>query len=251
MEVISFLPNALLMLFFVALFAGCLDTLAGGGGLIVLPALILAGVPPLQALGTNKLQGTMGTAMASFIMLRHRRVEWSSVKYLMLLAFFGAACGSIAVQFIDTTFLNFIIPIVLLSIGIYFLLAGRILNNITPARISISVYRFAIVPLLGVYDGLFGPGTGSFFALSGVALQGKKLLEATAIAKTLNFSTNIAALLVFILAGKVIWTIGLVMMIGQAIGAWFGSHLLLSINPQYLRILIVLSCFAMLVKYFW
>jgi len=76
-------------------------------------------------------------------------------------------------------------------------------------------------------------------------------LEATAIAKTLNFSTNIAALLVFILAGKVIWTIGLVMMIGQAIGAWFGSHLLLSINPQYLRILIVLSCFAMLIKYFW
>jgi len=251
MEIGAFLPETLILLFAVALFAGCLDTLAGGGGLIVLPALLLAGIPPLQALGTNKMQGTMGTAMASYMMLKHSRVQWHDVKFLMLSAFLGAAVGSVAVQFMNTANLNFIIPLVLIVIAIYFLFSGRLLNTITPARISPSTYRAAVVPLIGSYDGLFGPGTGSFFALSGVALQGKNLLEATAIAKTLNFATNIASLVIFILAGKIIWMAGFVMMAGQAIGAWLGSHILFRINLLYLRLLIVFICIAMLVRYFW
>jgi uncharacterized membrane protein YfcA len=251
MEIAAFLPETLILLFAVALFAGCLDTLAGGGGLIVLPALLLAGIPPLQALGTNKMQGTMGTAMASYMMVRHSRVQWRDVKLLMLSAFIGAGIGSVAVQFMNTDNLNFIIPLVLLIIAVYFLFSGRLLNTINPARISSSAYRFAVVPLIGSYDGLFGPGTGSFFALAGVALQGKSLLEATATAKTLNFATNIASLVIFIMAGKIIWMAGLVMMLGQAIGAWMGSHILFRINQLYLRLLIVCICIAMLIRYFW
>src|SRR5687767_7251791 len=155
MEIAAFLPETLILLFAVALFAGCLDTLAGGGGLIVLPALLLAGIPPLQALGTNKMQGTMGTAMASYMMVRHRRVRWHDVKLLMLSAFIGAAAGSVAVQFMNTDNLNFIIPLVLLIIAVYFLFSGSLLNTINPARISVSMYRFAVVPLIGSYDGLF------------------------------------------------------------------------------------------------
>src|SRR5687767_7321395 len=109
MEIISNLPSALMVLFIIAVLAGCLDTLAGGGGLIVLPALLLAGIPPLHALGTNKMQGTMGTAMASFMMVKHRRVRWHDVKFLMLSAFIGAGAGSVAVQFMNTDNLNFII----------------------------------------------------------------------------------------------------------------------------------------------
>lgn len=240
-----------MLLFAVALFAGCLDTLAGGGGLVVLPALLLAGIPPLQALGTNKMQGTMGTAMASYMMIRHKRVQWHEVKLMMFAAFLGAAAGSVVVQFIDTTSLSFIIPVVLVFIAIYFLFSGRLLNVVTPARISSSAYRYAIVPLIGSYDGLLGPGTGSFFALSGVALQGKNLLDATAAAKTLNFSTNVASLMIFVLAGKIIWIAGFVMMAGQAMGAWIGSHILFRINLLYLRLLIVFVCVAMLVRYFW
>jgi uncharacterized protein len=246
-----FSPETLMLLFAVALLAGCLDTLAGGGGLIVLPALLLAGIPPLQALGTNKMQGTMGTAMASYMMIRHRRVQWSEVKLIMFTAFLGAAAGSVVVQFMDTTNLSFIIPVVLIFIAIYFLFSGRLLSVITPARISSSTYRCAVVPLIGSYDGLLGPGTGSFFALSGVALQGKNLLDATAVAKTLNFATNIASLIIFILAGKIIWMAGFVMMAGQAMGAWIGSHILFRINLLYLRLLIVFVCIAMLVRYFW
>lgn len=240
-----------MLLFAVALFAGCLDTLAGGGGLIVLPALLLAGVPPLQALGTNKMQGTMGTATASYMMIRHKRVQWREVKPMMFAAFLGAAAGSVAVQFIDTTRLSFIIPAVLVFIAVYFLFSGRLLNVVTPARISSSAYRYAVVPLIGSYDGLLGPGTGSFFALAGVALQGKNLLDATAAAKTLNFATNVASLMIFVLAGKIIWTAGFVMMAGQAMGAWIGSHILFRMNLLYLRLLIVFVCIAMLVRYFW
>ncbi|MES2625032.1 MAG: TSUP family transporter [Pseudomonadota bacterium] len=251
MEFITDLPTTLMLLFVVALFAGCLDTLAGGGGLIVLPALLLTGIPPLQALGTNKMQGTMGTAMASLMMLKHKRVRWNEVKHLMLSAFIGATIGSVVVQYLDTAKLNFVIPLVLIVIAIYFLFSGQLLNSISPARISSSTYRFVVVPLIGSYDGLFGPGTGSFFALSGVALQGKDLLSATAIAKTLNFATNIASLVIFIMAGKVIWIVGFAMMIGQAAGAWLGAHILFRINLMYLRLLIVGICIAMLIRYFW
>jgi uncharacterized protein len=250
-DLAAFPPETLALLFAVALFAGCLDTLAGGGGLIVLPALLLAGIPPLQALGTNKMQGTMGTAMASYMMIRHRRVQWLDVKPLMVAAFLGAVAGSVAVQFMDTTNLSFIIPVVLIFIAIYFLFSGRLLSVISPARISSMTYRCTVVPLIGSYDGLLGPGTGSFFALSGVALQGKNLLDATAVAKTLNFATNIASLVIFILAGKIIWIAGFVMMAGQALGAWIGSHILFRINLLYLRLLIVFVCIAMLVRYFW
>lgn len=243
-------PDVLLLLFLVALLAGCVDTLAGGGGLIVLPALILAGLPPLQALGTNKLQGSMGTFTATLMMLRHRRVQWSAVKFLMLTAFIGAASGSFVVQFVDPGFLRFVIPVVLVVIGVYFLFAGKLLEAGTKARVSPEQYRNAVVPLIGCYDGMFGPGTGSFFALSGVALQGRNLLDATAVAKTLNFATNIASLLVFLVAGQIVWVAGLVMMAGQAAGAWVGSHILFRINPQYLRAVIVLICLAMLARYF-
>ena len=90
-------PETLALLFLVALCAGCLDTLVGGGGLLVLPALIMVGIPPLQALGTNKLQGTMGTATATLMMLRHRKVSWPEVRGLMLAAFIGSALGSLLV----------------------------------------------------------------------------------------------------------------------------------------------------------
>lgn len=250
MESIALAPELLLLLFLVALVAGCIDTLAGGGGLIVLPALLLAGLPPLQALGTNKLQGATGTFTATLMMLRHRRVRWGDVKLLMLAAFVGAAAGSTTVQFIDPDFLSFVIPLVLLVIGTYFLFAGKLLETRTHALVGARPYRNIVVPAIGWYDGMFGPGTGSFFALSGVALQGRTLLDATAIAKTLNCATNVASLCIFLAAGQILWAAGLVMMAGQAAGAWLGAHILFRMNPQILRIAIVLVCLAMLVRYF-
>ncbi len=251
MENLILTPELLVLLFAVALIAGCLDTLVGGGGLICLPALVLAGMPPLQALGTNKLQGTIGTATASFMMLRHRKVRFADAKYLMLAAFFGAAVGSLLVQMLDTAFLRFMIPVVLIVVGGYFLLSGYLFKHLPKVLVAPAWFSRLMVPLIGLYDGMFGPGTGSFFSMSGVAFKGLPLLEATALAKTLNFATNFASLLVFVSAGNFVWQAGLCMMIGQMLGAYAGSHILFRINPLYLRALIVLICLAMLGRYFF
>ena len=195
------------------------------------------------------MQGTMGTATASFMMLKHGKVKWPQVKWLMLMGFLGSGFGSLLIQVVNTDFLRFMIPVVLIAVAGYFLLSGTLLKQLKPIQISEGRFRRLVVPLIGLYDGMFGPGAGSFFSLAGVALRAQSLLQATAVAKTLNFSTNFASLLVFVAAGNFIWQAGLCMMAGQALGAWAGSHILFKINPLYLRVLIVLICMAMLARY--
>ena len=249
MEFSNFSTELLFILFFIATIAGFIDTLAGGGGLITMPALLISGVPPLAALGTNKLQGSVGTATSTYMMLKHKKIHWPDVKHLMFLAFIGSALGSIAVQFINVEILSFIIPSVLLIIAVYFSISPMPINKKSKARLSEKQYKYTVLPIIGWYDGMFGPGTGSFFSLAGVSLRGQNLLSSTAIAKSLNFSTNIASLFIFIIAGKLVLVLGIVMMLGQMIGAWLGSHCLFKINPVYLRIIVVLICLSMLLKY--
>lgn len=241
--------EALAFLFGAAFVAGFLDTLAGGGGLIALPALIMSGIPPLIALGTNKLQGTMGTATATLMMLRSRAVRWEDVRKPMLYAFIGSVAGTIAVQFIDTELLVFVIPLVLLLIAIYFILSPLLVSKQTTPLLKKKSYEKWVVPAIGWYDGMFGPGTGSFFALAGVSLRAKDLISATAAAKTYNFATNIGSLIIFLAVGKVMWGAGAVMMAGQVAGAWVGSRFLLKINPALLRLVVVAMCLAMLTRY--
>ncbi|WP_444920650.1 TSUP family transporter [Microbulbifer sp. CnH-101-G] len=249
MEFASYSLELLSVLFLVAVIAGLLDTLAGGGGLITVPALILSGVPPLSALGTNKLQGSIGTATATYMMIRSNKISWDGIKKLMLSAFIGAAFGTIIVQLINTEILSFVIPVVLLFIAIYFLISPSMNQNNDEPKLSNRKYQYGIIPFIGYYDGMFGPGTGSFFTLSGIACRGQDLLTSTAMAKPLNFATNLASLLVFLLAGQVVWIIGILMMTGQFIGAWIGSHCLFKISTAYLRGVVVFMCSGMLIKY--
>jgi len=251
LELGSFSLELLSALFLVAVVAGYIDTLAGGGGLIAMPALILAGLPPLAALATNKLQGSMGTATSALVMIRKRKVRWGRVKYLMLSAFIGSALGTLLVQLIDTAVLSLVIPLVLLFIAVYFVFSPTPSLQSREARLTNGQYRTLVVPVIGCYDGMFGPGTGSFFALSGVSCRGQDLITSTAQAKPLNFATNIASLMVFLLAGHIVWVVGLCMMLGQALGAWLGAHCLFRINPVWLRRIVVLICCAMLARYAW
>ena len=249
MEVANLTFELLAFLFIIAIVAGLIDTLAGGGGLLSLPALIVAGIPPLAALGTNKLQGSMGTATATFLMFKNRRISSKECKPLMKAAFIGAVLGAIGVQFINIDILSFVIPMVLLFIIIYFVASPLMKKRPNNQGFFSRQYKKITVPVIGIYDGMFGPGTGSFFALAGVSCQGHDLIKSTAIAKSLNFSTNIASLIIFIAAGHIAWVIGLIMMLGQAIGAYFGSHFLYKIKPVYLRIIVVVMSTSMLVKY--
>ncbi|MCP4985590.1 MAG: TSUP family transporter [Colwellia sp.] len=170
MEFASLTVEVVLFLFFVAIVAGFIDTLAGGGGLLTLPALMMSGLPPLAALATNKLQSSMGTATATIMMLRGRRVRWYHVKHLMLAAFIGSAIGTVIIQFVDAKLLSLVIPVVISVIGLYFLFTPVVDEKNKLPKVSESRFKNLVVPIIGMYDGIFGPGTGSFFTLASRAL---------------------------------------------------------------------------------
>ena len=246
MDLVSFSPEILTFLFLIAIVAGFLDTLVGGGGLLAVPALMLSGMPPIYVLGTNKLQGSMGTGAATLLLLRRKKLHWKNIKPLMLASFIGAAIGSIIIQFMDAEILSFVIPCVLGFIAIYFIFAPEPKKK---QRLSNNSYQNVVVPAIAGYDGMFGPGTGSFFVLAGVAIKKLDIIKSTVMAKPLNFSSNIASLLVFLSFGHVVWVVGLIMMLGQAIGAFLGTHYLFKVNPKAIRILIVIMSLAMLIRY--
>jgi hypothetical protein len=243
--------DMLAILFFVALTAGFIDAMAGGGGLITIPALMLMQLPPILALGTNKLQGCSGSFTATIAMVRNRQITLAEMRLPFLTAFVGAGIGTFAVQHIDAKALDSLIPFILVGIGLYFLLSPTAGQVDSKPRLGTGLYRFLVIPVIGFYDGFFGPGTGSFFSLVGVSLRGQNLISATAAAKVLNFATNVASLAMFVIGGKVIWLIGLVMVCGQVIGSYAGAHAAIKGGARLIRPVIVLVCFGMVCRYFW
>ncbi|MBX2847770.1 MAG: TSUP family transporter [Acidiferrobacterales bacterium] len=239
-----------LMLLISAIIAGYVDTLVGGGGLITIPALLAAGVPPIQALGTNKFQACAGTGTATLTLLAKRQVKFHRVRWAMFSAFIGSLLGAVIVQGFDPGTLEFVIPIIIVAIVVYFVVAPKPIEQESEPKLNDVVYRSTAVPSIGFYDGMFGPATGSFFVLAGVSLQGQGIRSASITAKTLNFATNLAALLVFLWFGQVSFFVGCVMMIGQFVGASIGARALMSIDPNKLRGLVVAICMIMLVAWF-
>ena len=248
MDITNFSIEILTFLFFVGVVAGFLDTLVGGGGLLAVPALLLSGIPPIYVLGTNKFQGSMGTGIATFLLFRKKKLDWNSVKNLMFASFIGSIVGGVIIQFVDTQFLSFVIPIVLVFIAIYFIVSPKP-KSIASNPKSNKKFELFAVPVVGFYDGMFGPGAGSFFAMTGVMIKKLEIIQATILAKPLNFASNIAGFIVFFSFGHIAFLIGLLMMMGQMIGAFFGTHYLLKANPLIIRLLIVIISISMLIKY--
>ena len=250
MDLANYSLEILTFLFFVAMIAGFLDTLVGGGGLLAVPALLLSGIPPIYVLGTNKFQGSMGTGVATLLLFRKKKLNWSAIKYLMLVSFIGSVIGGVIVQFIDTKALSFAIPIVLVFISIYFIISPKPKKTSKSSASSKSFDKYA-VPAVGFYDGMFGPGAGSFFVMTAVMLKKLEIIQATILAKPLNFASNIAGFIVFFSFGHIAFLIGLVMMVGQLIGAFFGTHYLLKASPLVIRFLIVIMSILMLARYLY
>ena len=240
----------LTFLFVIAIIAGFIDTLVGGGGLLAVPALMLSGMPPIYVLGTNKLQGSMGTGIATFVLFRKNKLKWDRIKYLMLASFCGAVLGAVIVQLINTKFLSFVIPIVLVVIAIYFIIFPKPKKQLSNG-LSDRSFNNIVVPTVGFYDGMFGPGAGSFYVLTGVLFKKLDIIQSTILAKPLNFASNVAGLVVFLSFGHVAWLIGLLMMLGQLIGASFGVNYLLKANPRVIRFLIVVMSISMLARYIY
>ena len=232
----------------VAFVAGFVDSIAGGGGLLALPSLLLAGLDPVSALATNKLQGSFGTASATYAFWKRGRLDPLAHMPAIAMVFVGACCGVYAVAYAPTQLLSAAMPVLLIVIAIYFALSPRLTDHASHPRLPVSIFIFAFAPLLGFYDGIFGPGTGSFFMLALVSLFGLGMVEATGRTKLFNFTSNIASLLMFALGGKIVWTIGLVMGVAQFAGAQIGAHLAIRNGVAIIRPLLVLVCCAMAIK---
>lgn len=236
------------MLTAVGLLAGLVDSIAGGGGLLSLPALLWAGVPPIEALATNKLQGSFGSLTASYNFWRKGLLDWPRLRLAVLLTFSGSVCGTLAVQVIATDLLERVIPVLLIVFALYFLLSPRIGDEDRHHRISHPMFGFLIGFTIGFYDGFFGPGAGTFFTAGFVLLLGYNMRRATAGAKLLNFTSNIASLIFFAVAGKVLFFVGLPMGLAQMAGAWIGSHLVMRHGTALIRPLLVVVSVAMSLK---
>lgn len=238
----------LAILFSVALVAGFIDAIAGGGGLITIPALLMTGMSPALALGTNKLQACGGSFSASLYFIRKRAVNLSEVWLLIVLTFIGSAIGTLLIQQVDSSIIRKVLPFLMLAIGLYFLFTPKLGEEDRQQRFSFVGFAFTAAALIGFYDGFFGPGTGSLFSLAFVTLLGFNLAKATAHAKVLNFTSNIASLILFLIGGQVLWSVGLTMMAGQIIGGNLGAKMVLTKGKSLIRPMVVIMSFIMTAK---
>ncbi|HDR1150310.1 TPA: TSUP family transporter [Pasteurella multocida] len=240
--------NVLVLLFAVALVAGFIDAIAGGGGLITIPALLMTGMPPALALGTNKLQACGGYFSASLYFLRQRAVNLAEVWLILLMTFIGASLGTVLIQLVDSAIIKKVLPFLILAIGLYFLFSPTLGNEDRQKRISYLGFAFTAGLGIGFYDGFFGPGTGSLLSLAFVMLLGFNLTKATAHAKVLNFTSNVASLIFFLIGGQIMWSVGFAMMAGQFIGANLGAKMVLSKGKTLIRPMVVVMSFIMTMK---
>lgn len=240
--------QVLLLLFLAGLLAGFIDAIAGGGGMVTIPAMLLAGIPPLQVLGTNKLQSLFGSGSASWAYARHGHVDLRGQLPMVLAAAISAAFGALLATVVPGDALKAALPFLLLAIAIYFGLKPNIGEVDRHRRMSALKFGLIVVPAIGFYDGVFGPGTGSFLMLGFVALAGFGVLKATAHTKFLNFGSNVGAFLVFVTHGAVLWKVGLVMGLGQFIGAQLGSRFAMKQGAKIIKPLLVTVSIALAIR---
>ena len=231
----------------VAVFTGFVDAIAGGGGLVMMPALLTAGLPPHLALGTNKLQSVFGTSTAFANYWRGGLVAVRPNLWLVAVVFAGSVAGALAVQAVSSRVLTFIVPVFLLVMAGYVILSPRMTDENADERLSRRGYA-PVAGSIGLYDGFFGPGTGQFFATSLVGLRGYGLTKATANTKLLNAATNWAAVLTFALGGKIVWLLGLCMAAGAMLGGFLGSRFAMRHGARVIRPLMIVASLGLTAK---
>jgi hypothetical protein len=229
--------------------AGWVDAVVGGGGLVQLPALLLAfpGASPAQLLGTNKLSSIFGTTTSALTYWRRVRPDLRTALPMAAVAYLGAIGGALLGLHIPRSAFNPVILAMLVVVGAY-TVAKPALGEETALRFA--GHRHTIVAMLtgfaiGVYDGALGPGTGSFLVFALVGLMGYAFLEASAKAKIANFATNLGALTVFIPGGHVMWGIGAVMAVANIAGGYAGARTAVARGSRFVRgvFVLVLVCF--------
>lgn len=244
-------PATYALLFLAGLAGGFIDAIAGGGGLITLPALLGAGLPVQVALGTNKLQSSCGTSIAVWHYARAGLMKTPRLGLAVALALLASAGGALAVSVLSKDLLNRLVPWLLAAVAIYTALNRRFGVQAGPARMAPALFAAIFGIVLGFYDGFFGPGTGSFWTLTLVSLLGLELREATGYTKAANLASNLGSLVIFLACGSVHFTAAGAMIAGQLIGARLGARMAIRRGARFIRPVFLCVVFAMTVKLVW
>ncbi|MBU3142395.1 TSUP family transporter [Clostridium sp. CF012] len=230
--------------------AAFVDSIAGGGGLISVPAFMLAGLPPHMVLGTNKFSATAGSFTSSLGFIKSGKANFKLLKYLIPFTFIGSMLGVKAVLNIDQKFLNTLVLILIMFIGIYTLFSKSLglqdnYKGLTKKNVLGGV---ALAFSLGFYDGFFGPGTGSFLVFGFINIFGFNFVSSSANARILNFVSNVTALILFAISGKINYMIGIPVAIFMILGAKLGTHVALSKGSKLIKPIFVTMSLAVALK---
>jgi uncharacterized membrane protein YfcA len=239
-------PVEIAILVVAALAAGTVDAIAGGGGLITLPALLAMGLPPHAALAVNKGQSIFGSGSALLTYARHRQVDGRLAALTFPLGLAGSLAGAAAVLAVPRDALRPIVIGLLIGAAVLLLVRKPLHVHAPPPRRRQYAALLALV--IGAYDGFFGPGTGTFLIVGLVVLCGATLGAATADAKVVNFASNLAAVALFAAKGVVLWEVALPMGAGQLVGGMVGARLAMRGGAQLIRVAVLAVSGALVVK---
>ena len=230
--------------------AGFVDAIAGGGGLISLPAYMFAGIPVHNAIATNKLSSATGTFVSTFRLIRNKHVDWGLVPGTVICALSGSVIGAnLALVISDRvlkTVLVFVLPVVAVCV-----LRDKDFETIIPEGFT-RKKQYLIMAVcslgIGIYDGFYGPGTGTFLLLVFTKLGKLNMEKATGNVKVVNLSSNISALVTFILAGKILWGLGLAASCFSIAGHYVGAGMVVNNGVKIIKPIILVVLVLLLIK---
>ncbi|CAM4327778.1 TSUP family transporter [Paenibacillus tarimensis] len=242
----------IVMIFLLGFLAAFFDSVVGGGGLISVPALLLTGLPVPVVLGTNKLASTMSSLTSTITFARSGKIDYSVVKYLIPFSLTGAVLGTYTVRHVPVSLLKPAVIVLLIGVTLYTLLKKDWGSISTYAGLTNKTRALSILAAfaIGFYDGFFGPGTGSFLIFAFLFL-GFDFVTAAGNAKVLNFTSNAASLMTFILMGSVNYMIGIIMGVAMIAGALVGSRLAIRKGSSYIRPLFIMVTILLIGKQAW
>ncbi|MCU1717461.1 TSUP family transporter [Pseudomonas sp. 5P_3.1_Bac2] len=243
--------STLAVLVLVAFIAGFIDAIAGGGGLLTIPALLTAGLPPHIALGTNKLCATFGSATAGYTFYKRQLFNPKQWRNALWATAIGALIGAVVAHWMPSQWLNMLLPVVVFACGLYMLVA-KTPDVAADADAPIKQRRQWPQGLsLGMYDGVVGPGTGAFWTVSTLLLYPLDLLRASGVARCMNFVSNACALSIFIISGKIAWLLGIAMGLALMLGSYLGARSAIRGGAKFIRPLFILMVLALTARLAW